>query len=179
MSLPTSVATVAVRTYAPADRRALSLEVSPVLERLYPEGASWLQRRLDDVEMRRARAIVAVNGNRLAGVTIETPKEAGRLKLSTLWTHPAHRRQGVGRSLLAQGRTHWLKRGTERTDVTCAASTSASLAPLLHASGFSLQHVERDRYGEGRHELVFSWFPATDPWSIRERIPGAAATARH
>ncbi|MET0557602.1 MAG: GNAT family N-acetyltransferase [Solirubrobacterales bacterium] len=149
------------------------------MERLYPQGASWLQRRLDEVETRRAQAIVAVCGNRLAGVAIETPKETGRLKLSTLWTHPAHRRQGVGRSLLVHGRRAWLERGVDRTDVTCAASAAASLAPLLHASGFSLQHLERDRYGEGRHELVFSWFPDADPWSAGPRIPGGTSTTSY
>jgi GNAT superfamily N-acetyltransferase len=126
------------RPYRPADRYSVSAELSPILDCLYPGGAKWLRRRLDDVERGRARATVAACGSRLAGVSIETPKEERRIKLSTLWVRPSWRRTGVGTSLLEDCRLRWLKSDTPRADVTCASSAASDLAPLLHASGFRL-----------------------------------------
>lgn len=141
------------------------------MDDLYPGGAKWLRRRLDDVERGKARARVVSCGDCLAGVSIETPKEERRIKLSTLWVRPELRRSGVGAALLREGRRRWLTGDAPRTDVTCATSAASELAPLLHAAGFSLQHVARDRYGEGRHELVFSWFPDAN-------LPSAPRDAR-
>jgi ribosomal protein S18 acetylase RimI-like enzyme len=155
------------RPYRPADRYGVSAELSPILDRLYPGGAKWLWQRLNDIEGGRARATVVGYGSRLAGVSIETPKEERRIKLSTLWVRPSCRRTGAGASLLEDCRRRWLKSDTPRADVTCASTVAPDLAPLLHAFGFSLQHVARDRYGEGRHELIYSWFPEAEPFSAK------------
>lgn len=153
----------AIYSYSRYFRRALSAELTPVLTDLYPDGGKWLQRRLDDVESGSAAATVVARGAQIAGVTIETPKEIGRLKLSTLWVHPSCRRIGIGSAMLGRGRKKWIQTEASRVDLTCAASAASGLAPLLHRSGFLLESLERNRYGEGRHEFVFSWRPDMDP----------------
>jgi hypothetical protein len=152
----------APRRYRAHDRAELALVLAPDLEKLYPGGSSWLCGRLDDIEAGRARAMVVARPGALYGVAIETPKEPGRVKLSTLWVVAGQRRLGVGSSLLRRCRRGWLAAEVERVDVTCATVVGPALAPLLHASGFSLERVDRDRYGEGRHEMVYSWFAEAD-----------------
>ena len=165
------------RPYLPGDRGALARELAPALDELYPGGSRWLERRLDEIEQGRGAAFVVRHAWALAGVAIETPKEAGRVKLSTLWAHPEMRRRGIGASLLAQRCEHWRAIDTPRVDVTCASIVSPSLSPLLHTAGFSLQQIDRDRYGEGRHEYVFSWFPDIAPdRSEARRVPAIATT---
>lgn len=155
------------RPYLRCDRGALARELAPALDRLYPGGSSWLERKLDEIETGRSGAFVVRHRSTLAGVAIETPKEAGRVKLSTLWVHRAFRRRGIGEALLSQRCEHWRLKETPRVDVTCASSVSQGLTPLFHALGFSLFQIDRNRYGEGRHEYVYSWFPDSSPDCVR------------
>jgi ribosomal protein S18 acetylase RimI-like enzyme len=144
------------------DRGDVVRLVGPTLARLYPHGDRWLIERLEHAARGQARCTVAVALGHLIGLTIETPKEPGRIKLSTLWVAPESRRLGVGTSLLDTCRRQWLIDGLDRVDVTCAAVVARQLAPLLHRRGFRVERVARNRYGEGRHEVIFSWSPASD-----------------
>lgn len=150
--------------YRRAHRGPLAKSLAPDLDRLYPGGRKWLERRLDDVEKGKGRASVVCAGGIVRGVSIETFKGEDRIKLSTLWVDPLCRRAGIGGSLLQSCRNSWLQQEMPRVDITCASTVAPSLAPLLHRSGFRLEQVCRDRYGEGRHEIVFSWF--SDPTPI-------------
>src|SRR5436305_11901806 len=79
------------------------------LPQLYPNGHQWLDRRLSDVESRRAECWVVDVDRRIAAVAIETPKQWRRKKLSTFWVAPCFRRIGIGRSLLRFEIARWLR----------------------------------------------------------------------
>jgi len=151
------------RPYASFDRRLVMSQLSPVLSDLYPGATKWLDRRLDDVEYGTAACRLIRSGASLKGVTIETPKGQNRLKLSTLWVGSDYRRMGIGRALLDACRVRWVERGLESVTLTADTSAASDLGVLLRRSGFTVAKIERDRYGEGRHEVIFEWLPVRDP----------------
>jgi ribosomal protein S18 acetylase RimI-like enzyme len=153
-----------VRSYRRSDRESLVARLGPVISALYPAGDIWLARRLNDVESGSARcSIVTWSGSELLGAAIETPKEKGRLKLSTLWVDQTWRGCGLGKHLLLAARQRWLSSELELVNLTAEASVAGAMAALLARAGFRLECIDRDRYGEGRHEVVFTWRPDTDP----------------
>lgn len=134
-----------------------------ILPRLYPNGDDWLDRRLSDAVDGKASCTVAVSGPLIIGATIESPKGSGVLKLSTIWVHERFRRMGVGRALLARCYRKWLVSNINRTYITADSRVSYILSPLLIGYGFRERGLEANRYGEGRHEVVFSWTPGGAP----------------
>jgi len=129
------------------------------LPALYPGGDAWLKCRLGDALAGAARCTVAASPHGLVGITIETPKGSGRLKLSTLYIHPDFRRSGLGTRMLEACRQTWILAGIQQVHVTVDARRSAALAPLLVHAGFRYTATEKHRYGPGRHETIFHWCP--------------------
>src|SRR5262249_38705925 len=76
---------------------------------LYPGGRAWVEQRLQDALDGRARCSIATWRNRPIGVTIETPKGKGRIKLSTVFVCESMRGHGVGSALLRRCTHRWLQ----------------------------------------------------------------------
>lgn len=129
------------------------------LPNLYPGGAAWLKGRLSDALAGTARCTVATSPSGLVGITIETPKGLDRLKLSTLYIHPDVRRSRLGTRMLEACRQSWVRTGVQQVHVTVDARRFAALEPLLTHAGFRYTTTEKHRYGPGRHETVFHWYP--------------------
>lgn len=130
------------------------------LPAIYPGGDAWLNRRLSDAIAGTARCTVAASPYGLVGITIETPKGYDRLKLSTLYIHPDFRRSGLGKRMLNTCRLAWMLAGIQQVHVTVDARRTSALAPLLVNAGFKYTTTELHRYGAGRHETVFHWYPS-------------------
>jgi GNAT superfamily N-acetyltransferase len=147
-----------LRPYSHADRAGVT-ELLRFLPALYPNGNSWLQRRLTDAEQGKALCTVAVSGNseRLAGLTIETPKGKASVKLSTIYVHPEYRSRGIGSLLLRRARNRWIHSDTTSAYVTVDESRRHLLAPLLQSNHFILGAVEPGRYAADRTEYVYVW----------------------
>ncbi|MBI2987639.1 MAG: GNAT family N-acetyltransferase [Deltaproteobacteria bacterium] len=151
-----SRATVAIRPYRPSDRPTVFRLLS-VLPSLYPGGTSWLDHRLDDVLGGKARCTVAVTDGAPVGITIETPKEPHKLKLSTIYVCPSFRGLGIGTRLLRQCGENWLKGDIEQVSVTADVRRTGTVLPLFMSFGFRPIAIERGRYGPDRDEMVFTW----------------------
>src|SRR3569833_3359205 len=88
-----------LRKYHPVDESGVMKMLRLVLGSLYPGGGSWLTRRLRDVADKRARFTLALVGNKLVGVLIETPKAGKRVKISTLYVAESERGRGIAGKL--------------------------------------------------------------------------------
>ena len=147
---------ICLRPYADRDKGAVFALLSD-LPALYPGGGAWLERRLGDVRSQKAFCTLAVSAFGPIGVTIETPKGANALKLSTIFVAGNCRRLGVGSLLLGRCVRRWLATGMKHVHVTVDQRRITSLLPLLESSGFESSGVEYDRYGPDRNEVIFRW----------------------
>lgn len=145
------------RPFIASDRRATFDALAPVLSESYPGGDLWLSSRFDQILDGKVRATVLPMECGIGAISIETPKSRARMKLSTFWVHPALRGRRIGTQLLRMSVDRWAIDGVDDAYITCAVEAATSLAPLLHASDFRLAALDRDRYGQGRHEVVFAW----------------------
>jgi GNAT superfamily N-acetyltransferase len=150
---------ITFRPYSSADRN-LTFRLLSFLPSLYPRGNEWLDHRLYQVLEGKARCTLALFDSRLIGVTIETPKTPSRLKLSTIYVAPRFRKLGVGATLLERCKENWLRKDLGHVHVTADLGRTGMLFPLLTRVGFNFTALEVDRYGAGRHEVVFSWKPS-------------------
>jgi L-amino acid N-acyltransferase YncA len=128
------------------------------LDRRYPGGFAWLDRRLDDIENGRAFADVAVTPQALAAVAIATPKGARRVKLSTFLVHPAFRNCGLGSRLLTNLTVRWLRCDVERAIVTVDRTDSATIS-FFKKHDFATIPDSDVRYGIDRWDHVLRWAP--------------------
>jgi len=145
-----------LRPYTDQDRQRVFALLSE-LPSLYPGGGAWLEKRLGDVRSQKAFCTLAVSAFGPVGVTIETPKGANALKLSTIFVAGSSRRLGVGSLLLGRCVRRWLATKVKHVHVTVDQRRATSLMPLLESSGFECAGVEYDRYGPGRNEVIFRW----------------------
>jgi hypothetical protein len=145
-----------VRPYWRADRSHVEGLLS-FLPTLYPRGDEWLSSRLLDVESGHATCWVATVRGLVAGVAIETPKGASRLKLSTFFVGTHWRRRSVGSTMLDDLVRSWIRRDVASVCVTVAAERDNDLRPLLLSRGFGPVAVVPALYGETRDELVYEW----------------------
>lgn len=129
------------------------LDFLPVL---YPGGSAWLSRRMDDVAMGRATALVAEVLGEVVGVALGILKPRGRFKVSTLFVSPPHQGHGLGAELLDSMLWRARVAGANEVYITGAHSVRENLSPLLVSRGFVLTATEANRYGQGRHEDVYS-----------------------
>jgi hypothetical protein len=147
-----------LRPYCLTDKHMV-WDLLTILPQLYPNGDAWLDKRLAESLEGKANCTVAVWCNRIAGITIETRKGKGVVKLSTIWVSAMFRRMGIGRALLSHCCEKWAVTDTEYAYVTADFRVSPVLSPLLSKHGFRFLDLEADRYGEGRDEAVFYWTP--------------------
>jgi ribosomal-protein-alanine N-acetyltransferase len=90
--------------------------------------------------------------------------------LGNLAVDPSHRRQGIGRALLLEGRRRLLAAGAKRLFLEVRESNRPALQ-LYYSLGFSLQARRRDYYREPTEDaLVLGWefhppvdLPTTSP----------------
>ena len=148
--------TIALRPFRPSDRADVTSLLTD-LPALYPKGAKWLQRRLDDVVENRARCTLAVCGSAILGATIETPKGTKQTKLSTIFVRPALRRRGVGSLLMEDCRRRWDLSDLDDVIVTVACTRLPEVTPLFVRTGFEMVAIEQARYGDERDEAVLRW----------------------
>jgi ribosomal-protein-alanine N-acetyltransferase len=81
-------------------------------------------------------------------------------ELRNLAVDPAHRRQGVGRELLGEGRKRLLQQGVRQIYLEVRASNEPALR-LYYSVGFSLHSRRRDYYNNPREDgLVLSLISA-------------------
>lgn len=148
-----------LRPYLEKDRVSVFRLLS-ILPALYPGGSEWLERRLSDALSQRARCTLAMsNWGQPIGITIETPKERHRLKLSTIYVHPSFRGFGVGKTLLSNCHSRWRSGGLHEVYVTADLRISGDLLAIIGRFGFALKAVIPARYGADRDEAVFDWRP--------------------
>jgi len=173
---PTPPAAVARQQWDPAtDGLAPSWALNPVAGRsydawrllrepvaqLYPGGRGWLASRLEDIDAGSARGrLLLARCGCIAGGILETPKGTGRLKVSTLYVSPRWRRRGAGRLLLADAASRWTRERLAEVYITGPADVDPALDGSLSSVGFHRRLVLPHRYGEQRHEAVWSWAPA-------------------
>jgi ribosomal protein S18 acetylase RimI-like enzyme len=143
--------------YAVQDRLDVTIALADSLEAQYPGGARWLERRLSDVEAGDAACHLIRRDGELAALAIETPKAPRRLKLSTFWVAPQHRRSGLGRLLARDCRDRWLVDDIEHVHVTASNEALAGVNAVLASIGFVFVCVEYARYGIARDETVLAW----------------------
>jgi ribosomal protein S18 acetylase RimI-like enzyme len=149
-------AQIELRPFRASDRARI-FKLLSVLPSLYPDGAAWLDRRLNDVLARKARCTVAVAGPHIVGTTIESPKGHLRTKLSTIYVHPNYRRRNIGTRLLTQCRSDWFRESLDTVYVTLDLQCARELLPLFTLFGFKFEALELERYGAERHEMVLRW----------------------
>lgn len=126
------------------------------LPSLYPGAEEWLQRRMDEVSHGLASGLVATTTDGIAGLTILTPKSPRTLKLSTILVARPYRSRGIGASLLTATLAAARDSGYSEVYVTVAHHLVAQLSPLLARNSFTMTAREPNRYGPGRHEVVFT-----------------------
>lgn len=151
---------VQLRPYQGSDAAGVVQFLSGVLERLYPTGGEWLNRKLRDPEGEGTICMLAETGSALLGLTIETVKDLGRRKLSTILVDEASRGLGVGTALIESCLDRWRHELLKEVYVTASLSVVGALALLLVPRGFQYRAIERERYGAGRDEVVLAWTPA-------------------
>jgi len=145
-----------IRPFQHHDRGAV-LRLLRVVPRLYPDGARWLSRRLDDVENGDAWCTLGIDRARPIAAAIETPKPSGAIKLSTFYVDPTQQGRGVGSLLIADVMEGWVRNGIRQAYVTVASSREFAIRAFLEERGFQRAAQERNRYGRGRDEIIFTW----------------------
>jgi GNAT superfamily N-acetyltransferase len=139
------------------DRGPVLQAVGPTVDDLYPRGAAKLEARLNKVIDGRANATVAWRAGDLAGLAVDSPKGLHAAKLSTLWVAPAHRRNGVGSTLVSHTTRSWLMRNIERGHLTVRRRAAVPIERLLLEFGFQVAHIALHRYGCDEDEVILTW----------------------
>lgn len=129
------------------------------LPQLYPGGDTWLQRRLVDVLAGDARCTLVGFDKHLAGLSIETPKAADRIKLSTFMIASEYRGNGIGTWFAQRLWRRWLDEQISQVHVTVDEHQHEPLAHVLAPVGFLTVARMADRYGPGRTECVMTCIP--------------------
>ena len=137
----------------PAEEVIELLDFLPVL---YPGGDVWLPRALAEVEGGVADGFEVRVDGKLAGVLLGRIKSAGQYKIRTLFVAPAFRGRGLGRSLVQAGLRAAAHRGATHAYITFAHTLESQIAPLLKSEGFREEGNAINRYGVGRHEVVYT-----------------------
>ena len=144
-----------VRNYKNSDRSHVFRLLS-FLPALYPRSFDWLERRLADIERKRAYCSIALVDEHVAGILIDTPKGLRTSKISTLFVSEEVCGHGVGSLLLQASARRWYDQSVDGIYVTVAGSKQQCIAPFLRSNGFSEAANLPNRYGPGRDELVYS-----------------------
>ncbi len=151
---PVKVKGGALRPYEAADRGNV-FKLLSFLPTLYPGGFEWLDRRLEEVLKGKGRCTLIKVSGRIAGITIEAPKTARTVKLSTIFVDAHFRGQHIGNALLANCCNRWQQEHVKSCYVTADYRIARDLSPLLGQFSFKETTLIMNRYGQGRHEVVF------------------------
>jgi hypothetical protein len=154
MTKPVVVKKMVLLPYELSDREQVFSLLS-FLPTLYPGGYEWLDRRLEEVLLGAARCTLARVSRRIAGIAIETPKGNGIVKLSTIFVDPKFRHRRIGTALLRNCTNLWRLDSIENCYITADHRIAPDLSPLLAKFSFKEKSVISNRYGPGRHEVVF------------------------
>jgi GNAT superfamily N-acetyltransferase len=127
------------------------------LPELYPAADRWLTRTLSEWHHGTVRINVAEAADRVVGITIAKPKTGDSDKLCTLYVDASWRRLGVGHALLAEAALDWASRDLASVVLTCRLELSGQFTLLLSQFGFRTMGVQTDRYGVGKHEVIYEW----------------------
>ena len=138
-----------------ADDRTELTGVLGIIPALYPGGDWWLRRRLDEVLANRAGCTLIEANGELVGAALVKRKSPSVAKLSTFYISPSGRGNGLGSQLIDSVMVNLSLAGVEEVYVTVAHHLAEELQ-LLGPRGFTPTAFERDRYGNGRHEVVLS-----------------------
>jgi GNAT superfamily N-acetyltransferase len=144
-----------IESYRPVDRKR-TFELLSFLPDLYPGGARWLERRLDDVEKGAAHCWLAKARAEVAGIVIDTPKGRRCHKLSTLYVSQKFLGHGIGAALYNRAHDLWVHSSVDNVHVTVPAFRRALIEPFLSRQLFSQTAAVHNRYGDARDELVYS-----------------------
>jgi hypothetical protein len=137
--------------------------IGATVDSLYPLGRAKLTDRCLDAISGRASGTVVLQDGHVHAFSMESPKGAGRVKLSTLWVHPHVRERGICRALIAHLCQGWLRLGIVNVYLTVRQGIHEPMLRALSDFGFKLEVVVPDRYGAGRNEVVLSWEPDRAP----------------
>lgn len=124
---------------------------------LYPGADAWLSRKLAHIDRGDARCRLVTCDESLAGLTIETFKDPGVVKLSTIFVEPSCRNAGVATTLLRACVSAWHAESVRRAYVTVPTYSLDALAPVLLRNDFRVACVVAGRYGPDRDEAIFTW----------------------
>jgi hypothetical protein len=147
---------LSLRPFCRSDRLAV-FQLLSGLPLLYPKSHIWLDKRLDDVLLGKAQCTLAQVGTIPVGLTIETPKGAQSVKLSTIFVDPKFRNMQVGSLLLGGCLRRWMLNEVSRAHVTVDARRSQYLLPFFSRFAFDLISTEHNRYGTDRDEHILVW----------------------
>ena len=152
-AVPADSLAAVCRSYEAADRYQVKKLLSG-LPALYPNGDTWLERRLGELQDPGPRCTVVQRGPEIVGVAIETPKPRNRLKLSTLFIATGARREGHGSHLLAFLCDRWDRESLDVVTVTAAQELMPGVGAFFETADFEHFLTALDRYGLDRHEVV-------------------------
>lgn len=154
--MPRKLTSIRARPYDNRDRGAV-FTLLRFLPSLYPGGLIWLERRLDDAAAGRASCSVAMVGDLLGGVIIETPKGKRTRKISNLYVASHLEHVGMGSLLMSKHILSWQNSGIDCAYITIAGSRLNRLQNFLNRWGFAPEAIARDRYGIGRDEHIYRY----------------------
>lgn len=123
----------------------------------YPGGEQWLDRVLSRYEQGNRRITIALAGDFLAGVTIESRKPGRAIKLSTIFVGQAFRQQGVASALLRNLHAAWQQDSADGCYVTISEPRPDNLAKVLMKAGFAATAQVPGRYTPGKVEVIYRW----------------------
>jgi N-acetylglutamate synthase-like GNAT family acetyltransferase len=146
---------LSIRAYSVTDEPQVR-ELLEDLPDLYPHGDKWLDRTFGEIGQGKARLTVVEIGTDMVAVSIEKPKDHGRMKLSTLYIHPDFRNMRVGTSFFSYLNARWQSENWKEVYMTVASQGAYELERLVKVFRFACVAVQEDRYGLGRDEVVFS-----------------------
>jgi len=147
---------IELRGITPSDRIELSKLLCD-LELKYPGGLAWFDNKFDHLLLGKGRGVVAEYNSKILGVAITTPKGSKREKLSTLKIANKYRGLGIGTYLLNYMKRNWVQRGLDKVWVTVDARDVETVGYFSKKASFSNLSISKNRYGEGRDEVVLGW----------------------
>lgn len=147
---------ISLRSFCRKDR-AVVFHLLAGLPLLYPNSNIWLDKRLYDVTIGKAKCTLAQVGATPVGLTIETPKSQRNLKLCTIFVDPRFRSMQIGTLLLGNCLRNWILDEMSGVHVTVDSRRSRQLVPFFSRFGFEPVCTEYNRYGTDRDEHILVW----------------------
>ena len=128
--------------------RNFLVDVAP----LYPNFESWLNFSfIRNINSDERQLILAYSGNQIAGVAL-LKNTLNEKKISTLYTCPEFRGQGIGSNLIKLALTEL---DSADTFITVSKERNEDLYPLLKSRGFKLSQSIDHLYREGNTEHFY------------------------